>query len=65
MYITPKKWDAMTASEKEKMFGRFTYIPSNEYRIKAGHYDHAEIVKLLRKYRKDSDAVQFIADMME
>ncbi len=41
------------------------YIPDNEYEIAEGYYDWSGLVRLLRKFKNNPDAVQFIADMME
>ena len=41
------------------------YIPDNDFGIKRGHYRHREIVALLRQFKTNPEAIQFIADMME
>lgn len=48
------------------------YIPYNQYKISPGYYEitsdfkHKKtLVKILRKFKKNSSAIQFIADMME
>lgn len=44
------------------------YIPGNGFGIKAGYYalqGRDGIVALLRKFKTNPEAIQFIADMME
>ena len=42
------------------------YIPENEIIEEMGYYyDVDAIVDLLRKYKNNPEAIQFIADMME
>lgn len=41
------------------------FIPENDFGIRSTIYDRREIVELLRKFKFNPDAVQFIADMME
>lgn len=42
-----------------------TFIPENEHGVKPGYYTKPDIVRLLRRHNTDSQAVHFIADMME
>jgi hypothetical protein len=41
------------------------FIPDNDFGIPEGYYSRHGIVALLRKFRDDPRAVQFIADMLE
>jgi hypothetical protein len=41
------------------------FMPDNDCGIPAGYYSRHGIVALLRKFRDDPRAVQFIADMLE
>ncbi len=42
-----------------------TYIPENEVICEQGYFTMNEIVGLLRKYKSEPNAVQFLADMLE
>jgi hypothetical protein len=41
------------------------YIPNHDVIKEHGYFTINEIVKLLRKYKNNSKAIQFIADMLE
>jgi hypothetical protein len=41
------------------------YIPENDTIEDCGYFVTNEIVALLRKYKNNSEAIQFIADMLE
>jgi hypothetical protein len=41
------------------------FIPDNDCGIPKGYYSRRGIVALLRKFRDDPRAVQFVADMIE
>jgi hypothetical protein len=41
------------------------YIPENKIIAEHGYIKYDEIVKMLKKYKQNPDAIQFIADMME
>lgn len=41
------------------------FFPPNEFGIKPGYYSRRGIVELLRRHKKNPDAIQFIADMLE
>ena len=43
----------------------YTYIPKNRLGIESGMYRTNEIVQLLRKYKNNSNVIEFIADMLE
>lgn len=42
-----------------------TFIPENDVISENGYMTMNEIVDLLRKYKTNPDAIQFIADMLE
>ena len=42
-----------------------TFIPENDVISENGYMTLNEIVDLLRKYKTNPDAIQFIADMLE
>ena len=42
-----------------------TFIPENEVIPESGYMSNNKIVDLLRKYKNNSKAIQFIADMLE
>lgn len=42
-----------------------TFIPENDVISENGYMTINEIVVLLRKYKTNPDAIQFIADMLE
>lgn len=41
------------------------FIPDNDHGIRPGYYGQRDISTLLRAYRDEPLAVQFIADMLE
>lgn len=41
------------------------FIPENEVIPENGYFSHSQIVNLLRKYKENPEAIQFIADMLE
>ncbi|MBR0693634.1 hypothetical protein [Bradyrhizobium lablabi] len=41
------------------------FIPENSHRVKPGYYTRPDVVRLLRLHRNNSDAILFIADMLE
>lgn len=41
------------------------FIPENNYGIREGYYSQRGISTLLRAYRDEPLAIQFIADMLE
>jgi hypothetical protein len=42
-----------------------TYIPENKVISEQGYFTVNGIVKLLRKYKSEPNAIQFLADMLE
>ena len=43
----------------------YTYIPETDIIPEYGHFRMNGVVELLRKYKNNPDAIQFIADMLE
>jgi len=41
------------------------YIPSNKHGVPIGYCTQRSIVYLLRTFKNNPDAIQFIADMLE
>ena len=41
------------------------YIPENDVIDFSGYANNSDIVRLLRNYKNNPDAIQFIADMLE
>lgn len=41
------------------------YIPSNQFGIAEGNYNTNQIVQLLRDFKNNPEAIEYIADMME
>ena len=41
------------------------FIPENNEISESGYFEWNELVNLLKKYKNDSNAIQFIAEMME
>ena len=41
------------------------FMPDNEYGIPEGYCEWSDLVALLRNYKNNPEAIQFIADMME
>lgn len=41
------------------------FIPLNETIVENGYYNNSSLIKMLRKYKGNPDAIQFISDMME
>ena len=42
-----------------------TLMPENEYNIPEGNYTRSQVVILLREFKDNPNAIQFIADMLE
>ena len=63
--ITMPQWNAFTPQRRAELFGQRTFIPENSHGIKTGYYSDGDIVRLLRKHKREPRTVQFIADMME
>ena len=55
----------MIKQENTSKSNFIVYIPTNKYKIENKYYNLQEIVNLLRKYKNNSNTIQFIADMLE
>ena len=55
----------MPTSEREKLATEYTFIHDNQHNIAPGHYNHRDLVALLRQAVRYPRTVRFIADMME
>jgi len=58
-------WEAEKARRRAAVKQFLICIPQNEVIPDQGYFSVNQVVALLRKYKDNPDAVQFIADMLE
>lgn len=65
IYSGSEGTNSFESVDLEKLEQRQTFIPDNEVIPEHGPMSINQIADLLRRYRENPEAVQFIADMLE